>query len=64
MEEENMDKKFVLAALLLFVFFCPSVKSEEPSPELPVVQWKQGNISLEDFKGQTTALVFFTDSFY
>ena len=59
-----MCKKLLLASFIFLALFCISIQSQEPAPELPVVQWKQGNISLEDFKGQPTALVFFTDSFY
>jgi hypothetical protein len=32
------------------------------APELPVAGWQAGSVGLEDFKGQTTAIVFFNDS--
>lgn len=32
------------------------------APELPVAGWLGGLVGLEDFRGQTTAVVFFNDS--
>ena len=58
-----MCKKLLLASFIFLAFFCISIQSQEPAPELPVVKWNSGDFSLEDFKGQTTALVFFDDSF-
>ena len=36
--------------------------AEQVAPALPVVAWHGPSANLEDFKGQVTALVFFTDS--
>lgn len=36
--------------------------AEQAAPELPVAGWHGGQVSLEDFKGQVTAVVFFDDS--
>lgn len=34
----------------------------EAAPELPVAEWgRHGTISLEDFRGQLTAVVFYDD---
>ena len=37
--------------------------SGEAMPELPVAEWnKSGPVSLEDFRGQLTAVVFYDDN--
>ena len=37
--------------------------SGEAAPELPVAEWgKSGAVSLEDFRGQVTAVVFYDDN--
>ena len=35
---------------------------QQASPDLPVAEWSKGAPCLEDFKGQTVALVFFDDN--
>jgi peroxiredoxin len=39
-----------------------SVQCEVAAPDLPVVEWTKGTLSLEDFKGQVTVLIFFNDA--
>lgn len=35
----------------------------EAAPELPVAEWgRNGTVSLEDFRGQLTAVVFYDDN--
>ena len=37
--------------------------SAEAMPELPVAEWgRNGAVSLEDFRGQLTAVVFYDDN--
>ena len=37
--------------------------SGEAAPELPVAEWgRNGTVSLEDFRGQLTAVVFYDDN--
>jgi hypothetical protein len=52
----------VCALLLLGALVSPRSRGEEVAPELPVAGWQAGSVGLEDFKGQTTAIVFFNDS--
>lgn len=41
----------------------PSSGAGEAMPELPVAEWnKNGPVSLEDFRGQLTAVVFYDDN--
>jgi peroxiredoxin len=47
---------FVGAALL-----ATSASAGNVTPELTVAEWTKGEISLEDFKGQVTVVVFFND---
>ena len=40
-----------------------SSTSAEAMPELPVAEWgRNGAVSLEDFRGQLTAVVFYDDN--
>ena len=40
-----------------------SSTSGEAMPELPVAEWgRNGAVSLEDFRGQLTAVVFYDDN--
>jgi hypothetical protein len=48
-------------AVLLGAVLTTGAWCENASPELPIVEWTKGTVSLEDFKGQVTALVFFDD---
>jgi hypothetical protein len=37
--------------------------SGEAAPDLPVAEWgRNGTVSLEDFRGQLTAVVFYDDN--
>ncbi len=37
--------------------------AQEAAPELPVAEWSRGGaVSLEDFRGQVTAVVFYDDN--
>ena len=41
----------------------PGSSAGEAMPELPVAEWnKNGPVSLEDFRGQLTAVVFYDDN--
>ena len=41
----------------------PGSGGGEAMPELPVAEWnKNGPVSLEDFRGQLTAVVFYDDN--
>jgi len=41
----------------------PGAGGGEAMPELPVAEWnKNGPVSLEDFRGQLTAVVFYDDN--
>jgi hypothetical protein len=35
---------------------------QQAAPDLPVAEWSKGAPSLEDFKGQVVALVFYDDN--
>jgi hypothetical protein len=50
------------ALVLLGTLASPCLRAEEVAPELVVAGWQAGSVGLEDFKGQTTAIVFFNDS--
>lgn len=39
-------------------------QTQDAAPELPVVEWSRGTVDLEDFRGQTVAVVFYDDSTY
>ena len=49
------------AAVVCSVAIGATPSAEQVAPELPVAAWRGGSASLEDFKGQVTAVVFFND---
>ena len=49
------------AAVLGGALAASTLGGEQVAPELPVAAWAGGSVGLEDFKGQTTAVVFFDD---
>jgi hypothetical protein len=50
------------AALAVGALFCAEGRAGTAAPDLPVVEWSEGSPSLEDLRGQVTAVVFFDDS--
>ena len=55
-----MRRSLIGAAL---VALCGAAAAQEAAPELPVADWsKSGPVSLEDFRGQLTVLVFYDDN--
>lgn len=59
-----MKKALIVGGAFLAVGFAtaPLQAAEKPAPELPFIEWSQGQASLEDYKGLLTAIVFFDDS--
>ena len=56
----TMTASCALAGILLLSG--KPLRAEEPAIALPLAEWSEGQPTLEDFKGQPVALVFFTDS--
>jgi hypothetical protein len=49
-------------ALLASLAVLSAANAQQAAPDLPVAEWAKGTPSLEDFKGQVVALVFYDDN--
>jgi len=57
-------RRFLMSGwLAAFAIFCAGAQAQNAASELPVAEWLKGSeMSLEDFRGQVTALIFYDDS--
>jgi len=56
-----MRRIAVVGLLVAFGSALSAARSEDAAPDLPIAEWQKAPLTLEDFKGQVTALVFFND---